>query len=278
MSIKIEKDFLVSSDENKGAYNKTEDGSTFTINQNLSIPADARNIKIEISKMLVWNNFFNIKEGENNKFYIYGPKTNDEYQLFEISIYSGIYDLNTLLNDILLELQLQDAKQEPQAIFSMEPDTATGKINFILNYDNMYIEMRSWNTFHKILGLEEKQYTIPQNKTSPYQFLGDNGFAQFNSIEYILLHSNITDKGLELNGQTYNIIGQILPDVKSGSLIIYQPITPLKIECDNLKGNTINNITFWITDQDNNLLDTNKENYSMLLKLTYEKNLVYGID
>ena len=277
MSIKIEKDFLVSSDENKGSYDKSDDGSTFTINQTITIPDDARNIKIEISKMLIWNNFFNIKEGENNKFYIYGPDINDEYKLFDISIYSGIYDLNTLLNDILLELELQEAKQEPTPIFSIEPDTATGKINFILNYDNMYIEMRSWNTFHKILGLEKNKYDIPENKTTPYQFLGDN-FAIFNQIEYILLHSNITDKGLELNGQTYQIIGQILPDVKSGSLIIYQPIKSLKIECDNLKGNSINNIKFWITDQNNILLDTNKENYSMLLKLTYEKNLVYGID
>ena len=278
MSIKIQKDLLVSSSPDQGALNLSEDGSSFEVKLQdpINIPDKARNIKLEVQKMLLWNNFPNIYTGVNDKIYINGPNTEDVQTSFVITIAQGSYDLQTLTNDILADLSVQGAKTEPQSLLSLDADVATGRVEVSLNYPGVQIEMRSWNTFHKILGLNEELYTVPAGKTS-HTFLAPN-VANFASVESVLVHSDITNKGLSINGQYSQTIAQILPDVRSGSLIVFQPLSPLKIDCDNLKGQDLESFRIWITNEKNESISTNGEYYSMLLKLSFERNLVHGQD
>jgi hypothetical protein len=59
MSVKTEFDLLVTSDETQGALYKTEDGGEFSVNllDPIEIPVDARNVKLEVNRALIWNNF-----------------------------------------------------------------------------------------------------------------------------------------------------------------------------------------------------------------------------
>jgi len=278
MSIKIQKDLLVSSSPDQGALNLSEDGSSFEVKLEdaITIPDKARNIKLEVQRALIWNNFPNIYTGVNDKIYINGPNTEDVESSFVVTIAQGSYDLQTLTNDILADLDVQGAKTEPLSLISLDADVATGKVEVSLNYPTVQIEMRSWNTFHRILGLTEQLYTVPAGKTT-HTFLADN-VANFSAVESILVHSDITSKGLSINGQYSQTVAQILPDVRSGSLIVFQPLSPLKIDCDNLKGTELQSFRVWLTNEKNESISTNGEYYSMLLKLSYERNQVFGQD
>jgi hypothetical protein len=278
MSIKIQKDLLVSSSPDQGALNLSEDGSSFEVKLEdpITIPDKARNIKLEVQRALIWNNFPNIYTGINDKIYINGPNTEDVQTSFVVTIAQGSYDLQTLTNDILADLEVQGAKSTPLSLISLDADVATGKVQVSLNYPTVQIEMRSWNTFHKILGLNEQLYTVPVGKSS-HTFLADN-VANFASVESILVHSSITSKGLSINGNYSQTIAQILPDVRSGSLIVFQPLSPLRIDCDNLKGTELQSFRVWISNEKGEAISTNGEYYSMLLKLSFERNQVFGLD
>jgi hypothetical protein len=136
--------------------------------------------------------------------------------------------------------------------------------------------MRSWNTFEKLIGLNKELYTVPVGKSS-HTFLAPN-VANFAAVESILVHSSITSKGLSINGQYSQTIAQILPDVRSGSLIVFQPLSPLRIDCDNLKGTKLE--SFKIVDlqtKKKEAISTNGEYYSMLLKLSYESATLFTV-
>ena len=278
MSIKIQNDLLVSSNPQQGALNLSEDGSSFEVKLQdpITIPNTARNIKLEVQRALVWNNMPNIYTGVNDKVYINGPNKDGVQTSFVITIAQGSYDLQTLTNDILANLEVQGAKTEPLSLISFDADVATGKVEISLNYQGVQLEMRSWNTFEKLIGLNKELYTVPVGKSS-HTFLAPN-VANFAAVEYILVHSDITNKGLSINGQYSQTIAQILPDVRSGSLIVFQPLSPLRIDCDNLKGTNLESFKIWISNEKGEAISTNGEYYSMLLKLSYERNIVYGID
>jgi hypothetical protein len=278
MSIKIQKDLLVSSNPDQGALNLSEDGSSFEVKLQdpITIPDKARNIKLEVQKALIWNNMPNIYAGVNDKVYINGPNTEGVQTSFIITISQGSYDLQTLVNDILADLEVKGAKTEPLSLISLDADVATGKVEISLNYNTVQIEMRSWNTPHKLIGLNKELYTVPVGQIT-HTFLAPN-VANFAALESILVHSDITNKGLSINGNYSQTIAQILPDVRSGSLIVFQPLSPLRIDCDNLNGTELQSFRVWITNERNESISTNGEYYSMLLKLSYERNIVYGID
>jgi hypothetical protein len=75
------------------------------------------------------------------------------------------------------------------------------------------------------------------------------------------------NKGLSINGNYSQTIAQILPDVRSGSLIVFQPLSPLRIDCDNLKGTELQSFRVWISNEKGEAISTNGEFYSMLFKL-----------
>lgn len=280
MSVKTEFDLLVTSDETQGALYKTQEGGEFRVNllDPIEIPVDARNVKLEVQRSLIWNNFLNIKADINDKIYITGPDKDGIITTYPITIQQGSYDLNTLTNDILSELEIAGGKTEPLSLISLQADQATGRVEITLNYDTVFIDMRGWNTFHSLIGLNKEKYEVPVAKRgndTPYSFLASN-IANFSALSYILIHSDITNKGLPINGIYNQTIAQVLPDAPSGSLIVFAPIKPLRIDCKNLIGTTLSTFGVWITNEKNEPLNTGGENFSVLFKLSYERNLVYG--
>lgn len=279
MSISKEFDLLVTSDPTQGALNVAEGGGEFSVRllSPIDIPDDARNVKLQVSQVLLWNNFLNIRTGINDKIQIYGPDKDDVDTMFDITIQQGSYDLSTLSNDILAELSVKGARVEPMPLLSFVADVATGKVEISMNYSSVYIEMRGWNTFHQVLGLTKDIYRIPEGASLPYSFLAPN-LANFASLQYILVHSDIVAEGLPINGIYNQSICQLLPNAPSGSLIVFSPSKPLKIDCNNLIGSKLEEFSIWITDEKNQILETGGETFSVLLKLSYERNQVFGRD
>ena len=72
--LNCEESYFFSSDERNGAQNKSQDGSTFSVQLNnpISIPKESIYCTLEVSSATIWNNTPNISSAiGNNKLYLH---------------------------------------------------------------------------------------------------------------------------------------------------------------------------------------------------------------
>lgn len=264
---------IFSSDPTNGARNLSADGSSFEVqfDDGLRIPADAVNCSVSCEASSIWNSVPNIISNVNNKLYITGPNNASvpEITPYIITIPQGLYDLNDLNEAIIRELENAGAKNDPSPLISLSADDATQKVELKFHYSNVLVDFITAGTPREILGFDSGIYTVP---TAPQTILAQN-VAGFNTVNYFLLHSDITTKGLRFNNNYNQTIAQVLIDVRPGSLINYQPFNPPKIACPELIGTNRKNLRFWLTDDKNRLVNTNSEYYSLRVVIRYMRKI-----
>ena len=264
---------LVSSDPQAGASNISPDGSYFEVQlqDGLKIPSDALNVNIEVEEASVWWVVPNIITGENDKMYITGPDTADIVQIYTITIPQGLYDLSGLNQAVLRELENQGAKIDPDPLINMTPDETTQKVAIRFNYLATFVDFNQNFTFREILGFNALTYgpflTVPTSVLAP-------NVAQFNQVNYFLLHSDLTNKGIRFNNNYNQTISQILIDVPPGSQITSKPFNPAKISAPELAGTNRTNLRFWLTDDRNRRVNTNGEYFTARIVIHYLKPYV----
>jgi hypothetical protein len=264
---------LVSSDPQAGASNISPDGSYFEVQlqDGLKIPSDALNVNIEVEEASVWWVVPNIITGENNRMYISGPNTADVLTTFSITIPQGLYDLSGLNQAVLRELENIGAKIDPDPLINMTPDEATQKVAIRFNYSTVSIDFTQVDTPREILGFNALTYgpfpTVPTSVLAP-------NVAQFNQVNYFLLHSDLTNKGIRFNNNYNQTISQILIDVPPGSQITSKPFNPAKISAQELAGTNRTNLRFWLTDDRNRRVNTNGEYFTARIVIHYLKPYV----
>ena len=247
-----------------GAVNKNSLGSRFTIvlQDPIIMPNDIVNCTVQVDEATVWWTIPNISITlNNNKFYFEYNTVN-----YVITIPNGLYsvvDLDTAVNREVFTLTGESG------LFAFEADNATQKVALTLTQAGLQVDFTQSDTFRDIIGFDSQLVPSGGPTTGSYTVLGDN-VANFNTIDYFLLHSDIIDRGIRTNNTYTQTISQILIDVAPGSQIVSREFNPPKSEAISLSGRTIDRITFWLTDQDNNLVDTNNEDFScrMIIKYT----------
>jgi hypothetical protein len=260
---------LASSSIANGAKNKSANGSYFSVylNDATKIPDDAKNITVEIEKSVIWWVFPNI-EAKNNQIYVTGENTANVLQSRLITISPGLYDLALLKTSILNQLQNQGFKQSPLPVIDFTSDASTGRVIVKMNYINSKIDFRAINVpnpINTVLGFDLAEYTTGSaqfNLTAP-------NIAQFNTINSLLIKSDLTDVGLSLNGFEDYIVGQVLINVSPGSQIIYEPHNPTQTSAQNLQGRLLRNFHVELTDESRNPVNTFGEDYSVLFKISW---------
>lgn len=269
-------DLLITSDTNQGARNKNSLGSEFTVfwgDGGIGIPNDAENINVSVVESNVWWTIPNIITGVNDKIYVYGDNDQAEptSQLFTITLPQGLYDLNGLNVAIQSGLEAVGAKTMSNnnllPLISLSPDSNTQKVRLRLNYANVYVDFTQPNTFREIIGFNSQIYG--PNPTAPVNILAPN-VAAFNQINYLLIHSDIVDKGIRFNNTYNQTIAQVLINVAPGSQIVSTPFHPAKCNGEKLKGST-NSARFWLTDDSQRLVNTNGEDWNFRLVITYQR-------
>lgn len=266
---------IVSSDPNSGAKNKSSDGSYFEVQlqDGLKIPKDALNVNISVEEATVWWVVPNIITGKNDKMYITGPDTADVIQNYTITIPQGLYDLSGLNQAVLRDLENQGAKIDPEPLITMTPDEATQKVEIRFNYNTVIVDFTQIDTFRVIVGFDNLVYgpylTAPINILAP-------DIAQFNQVNYFLLHSDLTNKGIRFNNNYNQTIAQVLIDVPPGSQIVSRPFNPAKINAEELTGTSRTNLRFWITDDENRRINTNGEYWTARIVVHYLKPYIIG--
>ena len=261
---------IVSSNPNSGARNVSSDGSYFEIGlqDGLKIPKNALNVNVFVEEASVWWIVPNIITNENDRIYITGPDSNDVITNFVITIPQGLYDLTGLNNAILRELENANAKTDSVIgpLIQLTSDEATQRVIIRFNYNNVSVDFTPSDTFREILGFDSQilgpYAPVPHNQTA------DNT-ASFNRVNYFLIHSDLTNKGIRFNNDYNQTISQVLIDVAPGSQIVSKPFNPAKINADDLKGTIRTNLRFWITDDQNRRINTNGEYWTARIVIHY---------
>ena len=100
--------------------------------------------------------------------------------------------------------------------------------------------------------------------------------AGFNTVNYFLIHSDLTNKGIRFNNNYNQTIAQVLIDVSPGAQIISRPFNPARIPVGELVGAKRNNIRMWLTDDNDNRVFTNNEYWTARIVIRYLKPYIIG--
>lgn len=261
---------IVNSNPADGAKNLSADGSTFQVSYEdggLQIPADALNTTISVQTANIWFSTPNIFTGKNDKMYVTGDNTSGVLTNFVLIIPRGLYDLPLLNNAIQLQLENQQAKTNPSPLISISADEATAKVNLRFNYANVQVDFRPTDTFRDILGFNSGLLSVA---TAPQTIPAQN-VAKFNTINSYLIHSDLVNNGIRYNNIYNQTIGEVLIDVAPQEQINSQPFNPATSDASDLRGVKRNNVSFWLTDENNKLIDTNTEYWGARILIRYDE-------
>lgn len=272
MFVQEEFSIFLNSNEQTGAMNKSKDGSEFTISlkEPITIPKSARKLKISVENSHIWNTSHNILDGINNKMYISIVESEgDPSQPYDITIPPGLYDVFFLYEQLKILYQAEHGETLP---FTIIPDDSNQTVIFQkledANVHSITIDFTQTDTLRDLLGFDDRVVELDDDNLVER---GDKK-AEFNVNDSFLICCSISN-GMLVNDQYANVIANIPIDVKPGRAIIYAPYNPIKIECENLIGETIRSIRVWLRNQDLQPVNTGGENYRVLIKFSYYEKI-----
>lgn len=265
--IKVEKSFLVSSDTDAGAINVSSSGDRFSVQWDsaLKVPANAFNVQLSVVDGTVWYVQPNIREGVNDKFYLHDGDT-----LHTLTVDEGLYgyiEYNAAIQRALVNLVGTIANGAGVIIGADQP---TGKTTLTISGTGgaaePSVDFTGANTARLILGWDSG--IVGPTTVDPEVFTSDN-IAQFNVINYYLVHTDLVPRGMRFNNSSTQIIARVMINVQPNKQVLFEPRNPAIVSAETLKGAIIGNVQFWITNEDSESIDMASENWSMRFLLSY---------
>lgn len=266
--------FLFDSNPRTGATNVNSLGSRFQVNFDtpLKIPQNATNISVVTKQVTIWFVTPNITFKNNHFDLIY------KGDRIAISLPVGLYNPHTLSLKIQQEIQLEANKlmiEVPFDIIELLTDSAESKIIMKFNHYETDVDFTVTNSIAGLLGFDNKYITgyinnvPPSGGPIPFYEKGDN-VASFNVTDYFLLKcSSLISKGLYINGKYSGVIAKIDIDAQVNNKINYNPNQTPSIPANELAGIDLSNITFELTNQNNELVDMRGEHWSIIFEIQY---------
>lgn len=263
MSAEHQIPILLSSSPNAGAFNVSPGNDKFDIfiDQEIEIPNDAKRITVEVQNASIWFTPFNISAALGNNL-LYLDVSGDA--IYMVTLADGLYDLSALAHSINVGLVNQGLASN---IITFTPDLATQKV--IINYSvsGIRIDFTQPNTIRSIIGFANAVVPVAYT-TGVISIYGANE-ATFNQIDYFLIHTDLVNGGIRVNGRQTNVVARVLVNSTVGSQILYQPHEAVRVPAQSLAGRKISNIRSWVTDQSNNSLDFGGESWSYSLLIRF---------
>jgi hypothetical protein len=185
---------------------------------------------------------------------------------YNITIPQGLYDLSGLNQAIQRELETLGARTDPEPLLVFSPNDATQKVQLRINYDDVSVDFSQADTPRTMLGFDSLIYgTYP---TAPVELLAPRT-AEFNHVNYFLIHSDLVNRGIRFNNRYNQTIAQVLIDVAPGSEIIHKPFNPAKTNAMELAGAKRTNLRFYLTDDKQRVVNTNNEYWTCRIVIDY---------
>lgn len=244
MAYTYEIPILLSSDTSSGAYNVNSGNSRFDVDfsQDIKIPAHAKNITVSVPNATLWYTSVNISAAlGNNSFYL--DVSGDA--VYTVVLADGLYDLSSFAHSINVSLVNQGLASD---IITFTGDHSSQKVVINFSVAGLRIDFTGANNVRTILGFNNA--VAPAAYTTAATSIYGDSEAQFNTIDYFLLHSNIITGGIPVNGKSTSVIARVLINTSPGSQIIYEPRNPIHIKANHLAGSSIHRLHTWCTLQD----------------------------
>lgn len=258
------------SNPNTGAVNRNALGSEFSVDLEtpLIVPKEAENINVKVKNANVWFVTPNITLGINSKFSLTYNAIN-----YTIDVPTGLYDVDTLSARIQTQLNIASAGVTPVDIIQLLPDIALNSVVIQINYYNVDIDFRDNtvpNNIRGILGFGSVLINGPVAGVLPTYFEGAET-ARFNNTDYYLIKSSsLVTRGLSINSTYDGILARIDINVSVNSKIVYDPRQVPEIPAPELRGIDLSTLSFQLTNQLNELVDTRGENYNITFEIHYD--------
>ncbi len=253
---------ILNSSTASGAKNKSAGGDRFSIQLDpaLIVPRDAKTCYLMVELANIWWTVPNVITGENDAFSI-----DDGGGPYTFTIAQGLYDVPTLNSTINTGIVNAGG---PANLITLIPDSATNKIVMAVNAAGVTVYTTIANSvLVSLCGFSAAADLGPTVAALEYFLAPD--VANFNTVNSFLLHSNLVDNGIRVNNTYSQTIAQIPINVRPGSLNTYEPINPRKIDASTLIGARTSIINVWLTDENNNPVNTGGEDYDAGVTIVY---------
>lgn len=257
--IKYHIPLVFNSSVESGALNKSADGSSFSVflSKGVFVPEDAKYCWMVCQNAEIWNTVPNIITGVNDKLYF-----EDGGGAVLITIPEGLYNIELLNNEI--DRQLVDAGRTSGTVTIFGND-ATQKTVIQFNAIDDSLDWNPADTVRDILGFNAGVIIA----TSPGELFDGDVVANFNNIDSFLVHCDLISHGLRVNNNYNQAVASVPITSPAGLQIIYEPQNPPEIPSNELIGQKKNTIRCFLTDSNNNLVNTFNENYLFRIVIYY---------
>lgn len=189
--------------------------------------------------------FANILTGVNDQFK-YREVKGGIPTSFTHTLSQGIYTWKAIQEQINRFTQ-EDLQNDN--LFVLEPDTSTSHMYVHYLSTTASIDCRGDDNMMQIMGFDPSAGIMgPVTYYNDY-YEGDN--SRFNNIQNLYVVASFVS-GSYQNSQAKNVLGAVTPDVAPYSTILYRPQQPIYVPVTQ---NILDQITFQLVDQDNNVLN-----------------------
>ena len=265
----IENSYLFSSATSNGSK-QSETGSTFTIqlSQPLQIPANARNISISVPQASIWNSVPNISSTLANNIFrgTYTDLAGTGTITISTTIADGQYNIHQLETAIKQDI-INQGGSTTTSPFSFIADDAQQKVIIKVDSVDTVIDFTYTNNCREILGFDSQIL----GTYSVLSYITAESVAQFNNINQFLIHSDLVSNGMQTNNTFSNTICQVPITASPGSLINFDPKNVTRISAPEMRGMKKSVLRFWLTNESNNLVDTNSEDWLFRMVISYDE-------
>ena len=261
-----------------GAENRATDGSSFelSLTNAIRIPQRAKNMKLSVEKATIWWSTPNV-DTSNNRVTIIDRRGRDSagkviipeipvatgWRIYEIVLLKGLYSvkmLNTVIDD-----QIKSTTGEDESLIEFSGNTSTDRVQFKTRQPFITVDMSVSNSIALFLGFEPRVYTATNKGTL---FVAP-GRATLSPTDFYLLQCSLVDDGIRITNRQSQIVAQVPITVGVGHQILYEPLRPSLMACENLRGQPVRTMRFALLKDDLSPADTNDNEWSIYIKIQY---------
>jgi hypothetical protein len=253
---------ILSSNKDLGA-NTSDNGSKFDIQLKypISVPKNATKCSIEVVDANIWYNFPNIKTNVNDQLHFIYSSIN-----YVITFPTGLYDILSINDRISRELINLDLKSN---LIQIGGDSAVGKAYFVFTESGIQLDFSQPRSIGTILGFDLVVNPLSPSTTSIFVIEAEN-IGRLNTVNSLLIHTDLVNTGIQTGNKTSQTIAHIPINVGVGSLINYTPVLPVHVRAENLINDVRRECAFWVTNELNQPIDTNGEDWSLTVLIRWE--------
>jgi hypothetical protein len=224
----------------------------------IRFPKGTTQVQLRLLSASIWNSVPNLP---NTQFNLSTIATGPIVAL----IPKGQYSVSLL--DAALNRALTNGGYDENAI-TLVADEATQKIGIQFTAIGGTITFNVQNAaLATVLGFNVP-YTSPATTFVNEIVIAPN-VAQFNSVNQFQIHSTLVEQGIPYANQYTRLIGQVPISASPGSLINYEPTNAPVCSANSLLGNTLQRVTSVLTNEKNELVDTNGESWTYTIELRW---------